>query len=136
MPATEEILMIEPPPALSITGITCFMARKQHINAAIRFETLLDHGRQTGRACRIRTEGARLSTLAANDAHSLLGRRGVDIDAEHARTFAREGYGGCFAVAPAGTDRARPDHDRDFVFQAISHLDADIRQTRAQEYGA
>ena len=64
----------------------------------------------------------RTNALAADDPGGLFGRRGVDIDAEHARTFARECHRGCLAVTPAGTDRARADHNRYFVFQAISHL--------------
>src|SRR5207244_8408564 len=41
----------------------------------------------------------------------------IAVDAKHLRALARKGDGGRLAIAPAGPDRARAHHHRDFALE-------------------
>jgi hypothetical protein len=94
----------------------------EHIDAAIRLETGGHHGLNIAGPGRIGGKRACRAAFARNDPGGLFRGGGIAIDAEHLRALARKGHGGCFAIAPAGPDRAGPDHQRRLPLEPFHRL--------------
>jgi hypothetical protein len=62
------------------------------------------------------------SAFGFDEARRLFGGGLIDIGAEHARPFAREGDSRRLAVSPSRPDRAGADHERDLALETIGHL--------------
>jgi hypothetical protein len=94
----------------------------QYVDAAPPGHAGIDHGLDAAVLRGIGLEGHRLAAFVCDQAHGLLGRGALAVDAEHARTLAREGDGRAFAIAITRADRARADHDRHLVLQSARHV--------------
>jgi hypothetical protein len=94
----------------------------EHVDAPVSVEASRDRALHVRRARRVGPERFGVTALAADDLHGFPRGGFVQVDAEHARAFAREQHGGGLAVAPAGTDRARADDERRLAGEPSCHV--------------
>src|SRR5437588_525895 len=112
MPATEEILMMEPPPSTTISGMTCFMVR----NAPFRFTAITRSHFSSGNS----------TTPPTSAMPTLLSRMSMrPKSATHARTIASTSS---FFVTSARNGSARPP-SREMMF-AVSSAAARLTSTQ------
>ena len=105
----------------------------EHVDAAIGLQARRHHRLDLGFAGNVGGECGRLAALAGDDLHGLFCCRRIAVDAKHLRALARKGDGGRLAVAPAGTDRARPHHHRRLALEPFHRLLLPVRSLVARE---
>ena len=63
--------------------------------------------------------GAAGAVIGGNQCGRFIARRRIDVDAHDFGTGTRIGHGGCFAIAPTQTDRARAEHHGNAASQSL-----------------
>ncbi len=93
----------------------------EHVDAPEAIEAGGDRPLDIRGARGVGAERLRLAAFAPDDLDGLARSALVHVDAEDPSAFAGEEHGGGLAVAPAGADRARADHERRLAGEPSCH---------------